>query len=425
VSETTGILWLPEREKLNMDTFMTTKRLSIGKTFRRNIVICAFAVAVLGGAGNPVQAQTVPADLSPGLQQVANLAKAGMSDDFIETYIANSGRTYTLSVDDIIYLHSQGVSDNVMKVLMQNPTAAGSNPAPATPPPAVPPPAVAPAPTDVATPPPVNADSTATVSTPDPGGAAPPSLGYFQTQLAPYGNWVDVPGYGSCWQPAVNPGWRPYYDGGHWVYTDSGWYWQSDYPWGDISFHYGRWIFTSVGWVWVPGYDYAPAWVVWRHADDDGCIGWAPLPPGANFIGGAWWYHGGRVGLDFDFGLGANYFTFVDYDHFWVHDLRSYALPGYRVDLVFRHSVFENHFRDDHGHFFNGGLDHDRMVRFTHQDFHPEREQDLRHQEVEHNLGVRNTDIIHYQSNHGRAGSFQNGNHDGSHNGNSGWDQHK
>ena len=118
--------------------------------------------------------------------------------------------------------------------------------------------------------------------------AAAPSLDYFQSQLAPYGNWLNLPGYGLCWQPAVDFGWRPYFDGGHWEYTDAGWYWQSDYTWGDIAFHYGRWAYTASGWVWVPGYEYAPAWVVWRHADVDGYVGWAALPPGAVFVNGAW-----------------------------------------------------------------------------------------------------------------------------------------
>ena len=104
-----------------------------------------------------------------------------------------------------------------------------------------------------------------------PGPVAPSaevSLDSFRAQLGPYGNWVEVPGYGWCWQPNVPFGWRPYYSGGHWLYTDNGWYWQSDYPWGDIAFHYGRWTFSgNYGWLWTPGYEYAPAWVFWRHAE--------------------------------------------------------------------------------------------------------------------------------------------------------------
>jgi hypothetical protein len=225
-----------------------------------------------------------------------------------------------------------------------------------------------------------------------------PTLDYFQAQLTPYGNWVNVPGYGLCWQPAVAAGWRPYYDGGHWEYTDAGWFWQSDYPWGDIAFHYGRWAFTSSGWVWVPGYDYAPAWVVWRHDDADGYVGWAPLPPGAVFVNGGWVFHGARVGVDFDFGLGANFFTFVGYDHFWEHNFRPWIVPHDRVVFAFGHSAIINHYGFEHGVFVNVGIPHDRMVVFTHRDFHPTPMGEVRHDEEMHNAWQRDQDVHNFHS---------------------------
>jgi hypothetical protein len=230
-----------------------------------------------------------------------------------------------------------------------------------------------------------------------------PNLDYFQSQLAPYGNWINVPGYGLCWQPAVDPGWRPYYDGGHWEDTDAGWYWQSDYPWGDITFHYGRWTYMNLpgasGWVWVPGFDYAPSWAVWRHDDDDGYIGWAPLPPGALFIDGGWEYNHVRVGADFAFGLGDTYFSYVDYDHLYFdphlypRGYRHFIVPHDRLVLVYRHGIIENHYQFDHGHFINVGLGHDRMVVLTHHDFRPVPMAELRHQEEVHNAVVRRDDI--------------------------------
>jgi hypothetical protein len=235
-----------------------------------------------------------------------------------------------------------------------------------------------------------------------------PDMAYFQQQLTPYGTWINVPGYGLCWQPAVGPGWRPYYDGGHWEYTDAGYFWQSDYPWGDIAFHYGRWAYVNLGidpcWVWIPGYDYAPAWVVWRHDDDDGYIGWAPLPPGAVFVNGDWFFHGGRVGVGFDFGLGAGYFTFVGYDHFWAHDYRAWVVPRDRVFFAYHHSVIISHYGYDHGRFVNWGMPHDRMVVFTHNDFHPTPMGDLRHQEEMHNAWQRNNDIHNW--NHGTPNAW-------------------
>ena len=269
-----------------------------------------------------------------------------------------------------------------------------------------------------------------TPATPAPAAAeAPevpptPTLAYFQQQMAPYGTWVNVPGYGTCWQPAVGPGWRPYYDGGHWEYTDAGYYWQSDYPWGDIAFHYGRWAYVNLGadpcWVWVPGYEYAPSWVIWRHDDADGYIGWAPLPPGAVFVNGDWFFHGARVGAGFDFGLGAGFFTFIGYDHFWEHNYRMWVVPHDRVYFAYHHSAIVANYRFDHGVFINVGIPHDRMVIFTHHDFRPTPWGDMRHQEEMHNSWERNNDIHNYhpggQPNAwGHGGPGNNGGHGGWH----------
>ena len=74
---------------------MKATRSMIGEGARRMVLGCAVAGGLwLGGAGQSF-AQVAPADLPPALQQVVNLSKAGMSDDFIETYITNSGRTYS------------------------------------------------------------------------------------------------------------------------------------------------------------------------------------------------------------------------------------------------------------------------------------------------------------------------------------------
>jgi hypothetical protein len=199
--------------------------------------------------------------------------------------------------------------------------------------------------------------------------AQPGSLDAYQSQLAPYGTWVNVPGYGPCWRPAIaaaDPYWRPYCDQGHWVYTADGWFWQSDTPWGDIVFHYGRWFRDPLGWVWVPGYDWAPAWVCWRQAD--GYCGWAPLPPGAVFKAGVGLWYNGRLAMDVDFGLGMELFTFIPYDHFWDHNLHAYLLPRDRVSIFFGHSVVMNGYRLDHGRFVVEGLGRERMAGFTHHD---------------------------------------------------------
>ena len=200
---------------------------------------------------------------------------------------------------------------------------------------------------------------------------------YFHDQLAPFGTWVEVPGYGQCWSPsqaiAANPDWRPYYDFGQWVYTDNGWFWQSDYTWGDIPFHYGNWIRDpGYGWLWVPSYTWGPSWVFWRQAEADGCIGWAPLPPGAVFVDGGWMFHGARVGVDFDFGLGADFFVFVGYDHFHDGFFRmrgheyGFNVPRERVRAFYGRTVLRNEFRrDEHGRLVNDGIGRDRIEHLT------------------------------------------------------------
>jgi hypothetical protein len=170
-------------------------------------------------------------------------------------------------------------------------------------------------------------------------------------------------------------------------------YWQSDYPWGDIAFHYGRWAYTATGWVWVPGYEYAPAWVVWRHDDADGFVGWAPLPPGAVFVNGVWEFNHVLIGADFDFGLSLDFFSFVGFDHFWEHDFRHFAVPHDRLALVFRHSVIENHYRFDHGRFINDGLARERMATITHHDVRVATVHDIRAHEENRNALARRDDI--------------------------------
>jgi hypothetical protein len=125
-------------------------------------------------------------------------------------------------------------------------------------------------------------DSGGYAPAPDDGAyaAAPLPPDYAQT-LSPYGAWVYVSGLGRVWRPApwaAGPGFRPYASGGRWRWTDAGWYFDSDWPWGGIVFHYGRWWADPVqGWVWVPGSTWAPAWVDWRWGG--GYVGWEPLPP--------------------------------------------------------------------------------------------------------------------------------------------------
>jgi hypothetical protein len=107
----------------------------------------------------------------------------------------------------------------------------------------------------------------------------------FYRELEPHGRWVTHPRYGGVWVPSVDRDWRPY-TRGQWVHTEEhGWYWESEEPFGWAVFHYGRWLYDpDEGWVWVPGTEWGPAWVAWRYGEED--VGWAPLPPDAEWRGG-------------------------------------------------------------------------------------------------------------------------------------------
>ncbi len=70
-----------------------------------------------------------------------------------------------------------------------------------------------------------------------------------------YGNFVNVPGYGSFWQPyLVGSGWSPYGNGVWAMYPGAGYSWVSPYPWGWLPYHSGGWSFVpGLGWGWQPG----------------------------------------------------------------------------------------------------------------------------------------------------------------------------
>jgi hypothetical protein len=144
------------------------------------------------------------------------------------------------------------------------------------------------------------------------------SFSLFHAELAPYGTWVTIGGFGDAWVPSgVSRGWQPY-SVGEWIYTDFGWTWVSSDRWGSDPYHYGTWTFVEpYGWVWIPGYVWAPAWVTWSYSD--AYIGWAPVPPTFDFsVSG---YRGSPVVLS-----PARY-VFVPANHFVGVDCERARVP--------------------------------------------------------------------------------------------------
>jgi hypothetical protein len=203
---------------------------------------------------------------------------------------------------------------------------------------------------------------------------APEDVTYFYGDLSPYGTWVDLEGYGWCWQPAqvaANPQWQPYCDDGHWVYTEDGWYWQSDYAWGWAPFHYGRWLrHERAGWVWFPDRVWGPAWVTWRMAGDN--CGWAPLPlhtvleANAGFL-----FNGVSVGANFDFGLPADCFTFVAMGDFCAPDVGHHRLGQPEVAGFYGRTSIINDYGFANQTVVNRGIPVDRIAAMTHTTIRP------------------------------------------------------
>jgi hypothetical protein len=71
--------------------------------------------------------------LSGGVSQIMQLAQAKVSDDTIIAYIKNSGNSYGLDANQIIYLRQQGISDAVITTMLNQPRPAVAVATPTTP----------------------------------------------------------------------------------------------------------------------------------------------------------------------------------------------------------------------------------------------------------------------------------------------------
>lgn len=151
----------------------------------------------------------------------------------------------------------------------------------------------------------------------------PRALTHWNQDLAPYGTWIDDPSYGRVWVPdarVVGSDFTPYASAGHWA-LDQGenWVWVSDYPFGNVVFHYGRWVWTSTaGWAWIPGLQYAPAWVAWRTpVDGYAYVGWAPYPPSWVWFGGISVWYG--YGPYYPWVYCSSAFLFYPHVHYYLY----------------------------------------------------------------------------------------------------------
>ena len=329
-------------------------------------------------AAKVVQVPVPPADIkaSPALEEVIKLAQAGVSEEVMLAYVTNSPQAFHLNSDQIIYLNDLGVPSAVVTALLQHqPVPEGTAVVKSGAPNPLPPGAVLTNPATNIYPAPLGPQNpeqnppVVTAPATPPAAEEPVTPTYFYSSLSPYGSWIDVQGYGLCWQPTVAvavPTWRPYCDRGHWIWTDCGWYWYADYSWGWAPFHYGRWCsYPRIGWFWVPDTCWGPSWVSWRYTSS--YCGWAPLPPAARFVSGVGFsFGGGAVGIGFDFNLSPSWYTFVPFGHFYDRRPHSYFVSGSHATTIYHNStVINNYIVQNNGTVINHGVGVDRVSRVT------------------------------------------------------------
>jgi len=290
---------------------------------------------------------TAAALLHPEVADVVEMAKRGVGDEALLAFVEQNPLTHRIAPETIIYLNDIGVAESVVALMIRQgdaepveenaeaapePAKTAGQPVASTPPPAPAPPADAP----------------------------PVANNYYHGALDPYGDWIYDSSHGWVWRPTVamvDTGWRPYRQGGRWIYSDVGWYWHSYYSWGWAPFHYGRWHRSGLhGWCWVPGYTWSPAWVMWRYNDLH--CGWAPLPPGCDYVFGVgYMWHGSRVSLGFHFGLGHSHFTYCDYAYLRHRRLHHHHVPDTDIAVIHNETtVVNNYVTENNNTIINNGI---------------------------------------------------------------------
>ncbi|MCU0413913.1 MAG: hypothetical protein MUE91_05855 [Ignavibacteriaceae bacterium] len=174
--------------------------------------------------------------------------------------------------------------------------------------------------------------------------------GYFYTELAPYGSWIEVDYGVVVWRPTIiRTHWTPY-NVGRWIWTYDGWYWDSYEPFGHVTYHYGRWYYDDYyGWLWYPDYEWAPAWVEWRY--DNNYIGWAPLHPYAVFSVSVGIYFTNTYYTPYSYWNYVNYANFCD-----PYVYNYYVEPGYKY-RVHSGTKYRHEYTYRNGRVQNIGID--------------------------------------------------------------------
>lgn len=100
----------------------TASRLFLALSITAVLALAARNVAAQASTASA--APTAPVQLSYGVSQIIQLSQANVSEGTIINYIQNSGSSYGLDADQIVYLKQQGVSDTVLNTMLNQPRPA-------------------------------------------------------------------------------------------------------------------------------------------------------------------------------------------------------------------------------------------------------------------------------------------------------------
>ncbi|HWY31262.1 MAG TPA: hypothetical protein VNX46_10925, partial [Candidatus Acidoferrum sp.] len=177
----------------------------------------------------PAVSSSTP-QLPYGVAQILQLSQAKVSDDTIVAYVRNSGNSYGLDANQIIFLRQQGVSDPVITAMLNQPKAgvmAASEPPPSSPT------AAAPADQTQATVASSGGSTAAYVST----ATVAPTVTYVQSVPTYYSSYPYYYGYGYPYYRygyypgvSISLGYGGWYGGGYRYYGGG---------WGGGGYHYG------------------------------------------------------------------------------------------------------------------------------------------------------------------------------------------
>lgn len=157
-----------------------------------------------------VQKPSEPVQLSYGVGDILKMTRAKVSDDITTAFIKNSGRVYHLSASEIVYLHNEGVTDQVINTMLdqsQRLAAAVPQNPPQT---SVAPPAAALAGSAEYVPAPVSASSVYVI----------PSSTYYDYPYYPYYSYYPYYGYSYPWFSLGFGYWGGSYYGGGYYWGD-------------------------------------------------------------------------------------------------------------------------------------------------------------------------------------------------------------